>query len=654
MIRSACPIRHLRVPLRAGVIAVAFALGGCSSFKMPERFEIPANSEDFRTRVYAGAGMGNSHLTPDTRGTVFNVDDTDDLGTQIKLGVDMHNSLALELETSVLGTATLREARTDVNYSAASVSALIYGLNGVQLRSRREGWSAYGRLGLGILKKSSAVLALDEGGTVPIIGAGAEFGLPSGLGLRGEITRFDEDAIHLGLGAVYRFGLTPREVGGLLVEVADPALSSKKTRVADGGRTLGRPGRIGRDESEEGTEGRFREPDPVRSVSRWRPPVRRDDRDHDGIRDATDRCPDTNDDVTVDRDGCGLFDAVLSEVVFKSGSNWLTARARAELDDLADRLLVFPEARVRVLAHTDSTGPADENLALSARRAEAVVQYLEERGVSEMQLEGRGLGETRPVASNRDPEGRARNRRIDIETLANVDAFLIANTTDDRREPVRWKPPEPVAAPVRTAAEALSPASADEARAAVAAAREPAVDALAGGARSSTPAPGPNRMDGAPSLAAATPVAAKADGRVKSQLTELARKPADRPMPLPRPGFVAGLDIGGPLETVRFAAGTADLLPDADAELAAVADELRRFPDARVAIMAHTDDRGSDASNLALSEGRAASVRSHLVELGIDSARLTSEGHGARLPLVQNVTDVDRARNRRVELRIVR
>ena len=438
--------RHGEPRALAGTLVAVVVLGGCSSLSLPERFEIPPNGEDFRTRVYAGATMGNSHLTPDTRGTVFNVEDTEDLGTQITLGVDVHNALAVELDTSILGTATLREANTDVNYSAASISALVYGLNGVQLRSRREGWSAFGRLGLGILKKSSAVLALDEGGTVPILGAGAEYGFPNGLGVRGEISRFDEDAVYLGLGAVYRFGLTPREVGGLIAEVAEPALSSTDTRVAAGGRVLDRPGRGARSADEARSGAASATPVALRRASRWRPRARADDRDRDGVRDARDRCPDTIADVTVDRVGCGLFDAVLEDVVFKSGSTWLTARARDELNRFAETLLAFPEAKVRVLAHTDSSGPADENLALSARRAESVVQYLETRGISELQLEARGLGETRPLASNRDPEGRRLNRRIEIETLVNLDAPVAMRPpgTDDRNEPVRWRPPESV------------------------------------------------------------------------------------------------------------------------------------------------------------------------------------------------------------------
>ena len=100
--------------------------------------------------------------------------------------------------------------------------------------------------------------------------------------------------------------------------------------------------------------------------------------------------------------------------------------------------------------------------------------------------------------------------------------------------------------------------------------------------------------------------------------------------------------------------GSATFLPAAEPELARVAGLLREHPGARVAIMAHTDDRGSRADNLELSVARAGNVLERFVELGVARTRLVAEGYGESLPLVQNVTADDRARNRRVELRLLR
>lgn len=630
--------RRLSAPLAAG-----FVLGSCSLSPLPGGGGMPASDPAFRTRVYAGAMMGNSHLTPDTSDTPYSVEDSDDLGTRMTLGVDVHDTLAAELDTSVLGTASLRQSGNDVNYSAATLSALVYGLNGVQMRSMRQGWSAYGRIGVGILKKSSNATLLDDGGTGVVLGAGAEYGLANGLGIRGEITRFDDDAVYAGLGAVYRFGLTPRAVGGLLAEALEPALVSTETRVADGGRVLARPGRFGRDEPALGSANaagasahdRY-DRDGARPAaasralhpqSRWRPPALADDRDRDGVRDAHDLCPDTSNEVTVGVEGCGLFDTVFSEVVFESGSNWLTERARAELDDFADRLLVFPEARVRLLAHTDSAGTADANLALSARRAEVVVRYLQSRGVAGVQLEARGLGETRPLASNADATGRRRNRRVEVVTLANLDNHMMV-----RRD-------EPSRAPAVTSRSAGVPAVPLNS-----AAKTPAGKAVGTDDGDARP-PGPWRPSGTPAFAAARP----ADKVARAVATLLGSPPE----PLPTPARIEGFEIGGVIDGVGFVVGSAELEPAAHVPLGRIADELREHPEARIAVMAHTDDRGSEQNNLALSGRRAESVVEHLVGLGIERERLVAEGYGETLPRVQNVSEADRARNRRIEIRLL-
>ena len=97
------------------------------------RFEIPGNDPSFRSRVYAGATIGQSQLDPETRGTRFASGGSGASATQIRLGIDVHNMLAIELDTSVLGSAGLSlDGETvagdpNVKYSAASVSALVYG-----------------------------------------------------------------------------------------------------------------------------------------------------------------------------------------------------------------------------------------------------------------------------------------------------------------------------------------------------------------------------------------------------------------------------------------------------------------------------------------------------------------------------------------------
>ena len=77
-------------------------------------------------------------------------------------------------------------------------------------------------------------------------------------------------------------------------------------------------------------------------------------------------------------------------------------------------LAQHPQARANVVGHTDSVGSEKYNQVLSERRARAVAQFLEQQGVKSNQLHVEGKGETHPLTSNTTREGRAANRRIEI------------------------------------------------------------------------------------------------------------------------------------------------------------------------------------------------------------------------------------------------
>ncbi len=104
------------------------------------------------------------------------------------------------------------------------------------------------------------------------------------------------------------------------------------------------------------------------------------------------------------------------------------------------------------------------------------------------------------------------------------------------------------------------------------------------------------------------------------------------------------------LGDVFFSSGQSDLRAEARGNLKPVLDFINRYPGKPVAIEGHTDDRGADNANLALSERRAASVRDALVALGADAARFKVTGLGETQPLADNASTEGRARNRRVEV----
>ena len=85
-----------------------------------------------------------------------------------------------------------------------------------------------------------------------------------------------------------------------------------------------------------------------------------------------------------------------------------------------------------------------------------------------------------------------------------------------------------------------------------------------------------------------------------------------------------------------------------------VADFMKRHPDVKVLITGHTDSKGSDEYNMALSERRVKTAVDYLVEKGIERSRMTTKGYGERRPIDTNETDEGRQHNRRVEFTIVK
>jgi outer membrane protein OmpA-like peptidoglycan-associated protein len=101
---------------------------------------------------------------------------------------------------------------------------------------------------------------------------------------------------------------------------------------------------------------------------------------------------------------------------------------------------------------------------------------------------------------------------------------------------------------------------------------------------------------------------------------------------------------------IYFAYNSAEIRPQSDSTLDAIASMMKRDPSWKLTVTGHTDNVGGDASNLALSQRRSASVKAALVSRGISADRLATGGAGASSPKATNATLVGRAQNRRVEL----
>jgi outer membrane protein OmpA-like peptidoglycan-associated protein len=104
----------------------------------------------------------------------------------------------------------------------------------------------------------------------------------------------------------------------------------------------------------------------------------------------------------------------MSDVLFDTGSYTLKPGAREMLAKISGIVLAHPGLNLQIEGHTDSVGSDEFNQQLSERRADSVRDFLAQQGVSASSIAARGFGKTQPVATNDSPEGRQRNRRVEI------------------------------------------------------------------------------------------------------------------------------------------------------------------------------------------------------------------------------------------------
>ena len=106
---------------------------------------------------------------------------------------------------------------------------------------------------------------------------------------------------------------------------------------------------------------------------------------------------------------------IASAITFETGKSTLLSTSYPKLDELSNILKEYADYDLRMGGHTDDVGEDNANYLLSQSRMDAVKSYLATKGILISRIEATGYGETKPVASNKTPEGRAQNRRVELE-----------------------------------------------------------------------------------------------------------------------------------------------------------------------------------------------------------------------------------------------
>ena len=141
------------------------------------------------------------------------------------------------------------------------------------------------------------------------------------------------------------------------------------------------------------------------------------DKDSDGVYDENDRCPNTEAGKKVDQRGCPEILLTMHGINFNSDSSKILVDSEPALAKAITALQDSVGVSVIIEGHTDNTAGFSYNQLLSERRAKVVLDYLVEHGVEKERLVSVGKGETSPIASNTNKDGRYQNRRVELRIV---------------------------------------------------------------------------------------------------------------------------------------------------------------------------------------------------------------------------------------------
>lgn len=111
----------------------------------------------------------------------------------------------------------------------------------------------------------------------------------------------------------------------------------------------------------------------------------------------------------------GIVTKLKGDILFPSGLASLKPAAKSRIGKMGDILKKYPENKILIIGHTDSTGKATTNQRISKQRADAVKVLLIGRGVPAGRITTMGMGESQPVSTNKTKRGRATNRRVEMQ-----------------------------------------------------------------------------------------------------------------------------------------------------------------------------------------------------------------------------------------------
>ena len=321
----------------------------------------------------------------------------------------------------------------------------------------------------------------------------------------------------------------------------------------------------------------------------------------------------------------------------------------ATLDNVASVLTEYGDTKIEIAGHTDNKGGDQYNKNLALKRAEAVKEYIVNKGINPDNIYAVGYGYDYPITSNKTEEGRSQNRRIELKILesgsikegvlgcvgfgsgmAKINSYskacldmlaelLISNQV----------------VKIEIAAFTDNVGNDDYNLKLSSQRAQAVVDYLI--------EKGVNPINlRAHGYGEAMPVASNdtAEGREKNRRIEIKILEVE--------SMKTGI-----LENIYFESGKAVLSRESYPSLNKLAAKMIANPNMKIEVCGYTDNSGDETDNLDLSQRRAEAVVSYLISAGISQERLIATGYGSTNPVASNDTFEGRAKNRRIEVKIL-
>lgn len=326
-------------------------------------FSAPGEGHWYNSCWYGNVGLGATHIDPEGEVDSWSTDDDSSYGVKLSVGLLFHPHWFAELAYLDAGEAEVSNGLLSDNVEYTIPSLML----GYLLFNHEREFNVYGKVGASFINTSvenDRVFVEEQSDAQGNLGVGALWRFSPRLFARVEYDRYDSDASYAGISIGTFFG-------------ANNTARAMPTPL----------------------------PAPIPTPM------------------ATPEPEIVYIEVEKAREACERIRDAMEKIQFDFGTSRLTESAKISLDDVAELLNNTPSYGLEVHAHTDSKGADEFNMELSSLRAEAVVSYLNNKGISSDRLLARFWGESKPIADNGTNEGRAKNRRVEFVLLNNPECY---------------------------------------------------------------------------------------------------------------------------------------------------------------------------------------------------------------------------------------